>query len=147
MHRLELVKIPYFEEKILSQFKLYEINTQIKSLQKILCCNITVLLHNNDWRLLCRVCWFVGLASLSAIFQLYRVISCSVKTLHMPQVTDKLYHIILYIAHLACAGFKRTTLVVIGTDCIGSCKSKYHTITIYCAGSNAMLQQPANTIK
>ena len=27
------------------------------------------------------------------------------------------------------AGFKLTTLVVIGTDCIGSCKSNYHTIT------------------
>jgi len=26
-------------------------------------------------------------------------------------------------------GFKLTTLVVIGTDCIGSCKSNYHTIT------------------
>ena len=27
------------------------------------------------------------------------------------------------------AGFKLTTLVMIGTDCIGSCKSNYHTIT------------------
>ena len=27
------------------------------------------------------------------------------------------------------AGLKLTTLVVIGTDCIGSCKSNYHTIT------------------
>ena len=26
-------------------------------------------------------------------------------------------------------GFELTTLVVIGTDCIGSCKSNYHTIT------------------
>jgi hypothetical protein len=26
-------------------------------------------------------------------------------------------------------GFKLTTLVVIGTDCTGSCKSNYHTIT------------------
>jgi ribosome-interacting GTPase 1 len=26
-------------------------------------------------------------------------------------------------------GFKLTTLVVIGTNCIGSCKSNYHTIT------------------
>jgi hypothetical protein len=29
---------------------------------------------------------------------------------------------------LARATFKLTTLVVIGTDCIGSCKSNYHTI-------------------
>jgi hypothetical protein len=26
-------------------------------------------------------------------------------------------------------GFELTTLVVIGTDCTGSCKSNYHTIT------------------
>jgi hypothetical protein len=31
--------------------------------------------------------------------------------------------------HLAWAGFELTTLVVIGTDCIGSCKSNYHAIT------------------
>ena len=31
--------------------------------------------------------------------------------------------------HIAWAGFKHTTLVVIGTDCIGSYKSNYHTIT------------------
>jgi len=36
------------------------------------------------------------------------------KTIDLSQVTDKLYH---------------TTLVVIGTDCTGSCKSNYHTIT------------------
>ena len=28
-----------------------------------------------------------------------------------------------------CAGFEFTTSVVIGTDCTGSCKSNYHTIT------------------
>ena len=31
--------------------------------------------------------------------------------------------------HLAWAEFALTTLIVIGTDCIGSCKSNYHTIT------------------
>jgi hypothetical protein len=35
----------------------------------------------------------------------------------------------LYRVHLAWAGFKLTTLVVIGTHCIGSCKSNYHIIT------------------
>jgi hypothetical protein len=28
-----------------------------------------------------------------------------------------------------CTGFELATLVVIGTDCTGSCKSNYHTIT------------------
>ena len=35
----------------------------------------------------------------------------------------------LYQVHLTWAGFELTKLVVIGTDCIGSCKSNYNTIT------------------
>ena len=34
-----------------------------------------------------------------------------------------------------CAGFKLSTLVVIGTDCTGSCKSNYHTIMTMMAAS------------
>jgi hypothetical protein len=44
-----------------------------------------------------------------------------------PDVTDKLYHIMLYTS--PWSRFDLTTLVVIGTDCIDSCKSNYHTIT------------------
>ena len=50
------------------------------------------------------------------------------KTTDLPQVTDKLYHIV-YGVHLAWSGFELSTLVVIDTDCIGSYKSNYHTIT------------------
>ena len=35
----------------------------------------------------------------------------------------------LYPMHLVWARFELTMLVVIGTDCIGSSKSNYHTIT------------------
>jgi hypothetical protein len=50
------------------------------------------------------------------------------KTTGLTQVTDKLYHIMVYRKYFAWVGFEITTLVVIGTDCIGSCKSNYYTI-------------------
>ena len=49
------------------------------------------------------------------------------KTTDLPQVTDKLYYIMLYTS--PWAEFELIASVVIGTDCIGSCKSNYHTIT------------------
>ena len=49
------------------------------------------------------------------------------KTTDLGQVTDNLYHIMLYTS--PWSRFELTALVVIGTDSIDSCKFNYHTIT------------------
>ena len=54
------------------------------------------------------------------------------------ELTEKLQHIMLYRVTLVEAGFELTNLVVKSTDCIGSCKSNYNTITTTTAAFTVM---------
>jgi len=94
------------------------------------------------------VCLFVCLMVFNATFITISVISWrSVllveKTTDLPQVTDKLYHIMLYTS--PWSRFELTPSVMIGTDFIGSCKSNYYMITSN-DGPRTMVSTTRNTL-
>jgi hypothetical protein len=99
--------------------------------------------HNNIYMLnvfhthLYPLAWVASCVLLQLSFYLWRnnkTVIWQLRVLPTCRKSLKLYYKMLCTSHWS--RFKLTTLVVIGTDCIGSCKSYYHTITTDCPKKN-----------
>ena len=107
----------------------------IWSIRNIICVFFWILFRFSEFQLIKFDGWWC-LTPLSSIFQLYRggrfywwrKPEDPEKNTYLPQVTDKMYHIMLYTS--PWSRFEFTTSVEIDTDCIDSCNFSKNLFTM-----------------